>query len=161
MASFWSDIVDEHTGPELSDPLISAAEHALGYKLPTEYLRVMWLRNGGYPTRCCFPTVTTTSWALDHVRINALYGVGADWGIGRSPALIAERKFPNVGIVIADTPSGCDDAVMLDYSQCGPKGEPRVVYVEPGRARVSVLAPNVGAFLSALVAALPEPPASE
>jgi hypothetical protein len=35
------------------------------------------------------------------------------------------------------------------------------VYVEPGRARVSVLAPNVGAFLSALVAALPEPPASE
>jgi hypothetical protein len=42
---------------------------------------------------------------------------------------------------------------MLDYSQCGPKGEPRVVLVEPKEvsSEVTVLAPNFAAFISGLV----------
>jgi hypothetical protein len=151
MESFWSDIIDDHTGPPLTDAMVEAAEDVLGYKLPASYLRVLWLRNGGYPKHFCFPTRTPTSWANDHIQISTLYGVGANWGIERSFQIIRERGYPNVGIVIADAPTGCADGVMLDYSECGTDGEPRVVYVEAFGTTVTVLAPNFDAFVNGLV----------
>jgi hypothetical protein len=150
MASFWSDIVDDHTGPELTDALIADAEAALGFTLPASYLRVLWLRNGGYPVRCRFPTAAPTSWAPDHIQITTLFGVWPGSGLLASRRLIRARNLPAVGIVIADTPSGCGDAVMLDYSQCGPTGEPRVVYAEPDVRAVTELAPTFEAFVRGL-----------
>ncbi len=162
MGIFWSGIIDDHTGPPLTDEMIGAAEQALGYKLPAYYLRFLWLRNGGYPARCRFPTDAPTSWANDHIQITTLYGVGTDRGIGQSPQLVRERGYPPVGIVIADTPSGCDDAVMLDYSRCGPAGEPRVIYVESfGGPNVTVLAPDFESFVNGLVEAEAPQPAEE
>ena len=152
MGGFWSEIVDDHTGPPLTDEMIEEAESTLGYKLPVAYLRLVRIRNGGYPLKFCFPTTTPTSWAIDHIQISTLYGVGSTWGIGKSPKIVRERGYPDVGIVIADTPTGCDDAVMLDYRECGPGGEPRVVYVEAfGSATATVLAPNFESFVDGLV----------
>jgi hypothetical protein len=156
MENFWSNLVDDRTGPPLKDETIEAVEKALGYKLPASYLRLLWLRNGGYPKNFCFPTTATTSWANDHIQITTLYGVGTNWGVGRSPQIVRERGYPDTGIVIAETPSGCDDAVMLDYSECGPGGEPRVVYVEAfGGSNFAVLAPNFESFVNGLVNGVP------
>jgi hypothetical protein len=153
MPSFWSDIIDDHTGPPLTRDMVQAAEDALGFKLPASYLQLLVGRNGGYPRKFCFPTSAPTSWAADHVQISTLFGVGYKFGIEASPSVIAKWGYPHVGIVIADTPSGCHDAVMLDYSQCGPKGEPRVVLVETREvtSEMMVLAPNFETFVAGLV----------
>ncbi|MCI0705780.1 MAG: SMI1/KNR4 family protein [Planctomycetia bacterium] len=150
---FWSEIIDDHTGPSLTDEMVQAIQDALGYKLPEAYIRLLQIRNGGYPRKFCFPTTAPTSWAVDHIQINTLYGVDSEWGIEESPNIIRDRHYPDVGIVIADTPSGCGDAVMLDYSECGPEGEPRVILVEPGNvySPVTVLAPDFESFISGLV----------
>lgn len=157
MASFWSDIIDDHTGPDLTDALIADAEAALRVRLPAGLLRVLWLRNGGYPARGRFPTAGPTSWAPDHIQISTLYGVWPGSGLWISPRLVRARALPPVGVVVADTPSGCGDAVMLDYTACGPLGEPRVVYAEPGVGTVTVLAETFDAFARGLEAG---PPAS-
>ena len=47
--------------------------------------------------------------------------------------MIAEWGYPEVGVVICDTPSGGHDTVMLDYSEFGPEGEPAVVYIDEDR----------------------------
>ena len=78
------------------------------------------------------------SWAPDHIEIQALRGIGGKWGIDSktglgSRDLILEWGYPDIGVVICDMPSGGHDTVMLDYSTCGPTGEPAVAYVDEDR----------------------------
>lgn len=47
-----------------------------------------------------------------------------------SADLIAEWGYPEIGVVICDTPSGGHDTVMLDYSESGPEGEPSIAYID-------------------------------
>jgi hypothetical protein len=152
MTGFWSEIIDDHTGPTLTDAMVQKAEAALGYKLPRVYVELLRTRNGGYPRHFCFPTAAPTSWATDHARISTLFGIGYKMGIESSPKIVSVWGYPRVGVVIADTPTGCHDAVMLDYSECGPKAEPRVILVETAELTptVTVLAPNFKAFIAGL-----------
>lgn len=60
-----------------------------------------------------------------------------------------EWGYPDIGLVICDTPSGGHDTVMLDYSVSGPQGEPRVVYVDEDRVPRE-LAPTFEDFISNL-----------
>jgi hypothetical protein len=153
MEDFWSDIIDDHTGPTLTDAMVHTAEKTLGFKLPKSYVELLRARNGGYPRHFCFPTSSPTSWAPDHIQISTLFGVGYPWGIESSPKIISVWGYPRIGIVIADTPSGCHDAIMLDYTMCGPTGEPRVVLVEPREisSDATLLALNFAEFVSGLV----------
>jgi hypothetical protein len=159
-ADIWDDTSPdwhEMIGPELTDEMIRSAEAGLGYKLPDSYLSLLRTQNGGLPKRCCFPTPVPTSWARDHVRITGLHGIGGWLGIDNpqhgSRYMIREWGYPDVGVVIAYTPSAGHDTIMLDYSECGPRGEPRVIHVETECAepRVLVLAPDFGSFVRGLV----------
>ena len=129
----WTD--DTYfTGPALDELMIRRAESALGYKLPTSYVRLLRTRNGGTPVDDCFPTLVATSWAKDHVAISGIRGIGGDWGIDSptlgSTRMIEQWGYPRIGVVVGECPSAGHDAIMLDYSLCGPTGEPRVVHVE-------------------------------
>ena len=122
-----------YTGPTLSGRMILEAEHRLGYKLPTSYLDVLRVRNGGVPTRRHFPTSFWTPSAPGEIQIRAILGIGGTWGIDGSDGLgsadmIREWGYPDIGIVICDTPSGGHDTVMLDYREG--RTEPAVAYVE-------------------------------
>ena len=64
--------------------------------------------------------------------------------------MISEWGYPPIGVVIFDTPSGGHDTVMLDYSVCGPRGEPRVVYVDEDRS-VTLMADCFSEFVGKLV----------
>jgi SMI1-KNR4 cell-wall len=99
---------------------------------------VLSQRNGGLLRRRCCPTKFRTSWADDHFEIRALLGVGGEWGIDSSSGLgsadlITEWEYPEIGVVICDMPSGGHDAVMLDYSESGPEGEPSIAYIDEDR----------------------------
>jgi hypothetical protein len=159
---FWADAPDEwvgdippwheYAGPELTDGLVRAAEEAIGYKLPVAYLDLLRVQNGGLPRRRCFPV------GRGHVELTGLYGVGGWYGIDNpdrgSRSMVREWDYPAVGVVIAPMPSGGHDAVMLDYTACGSRGEPRVIHVETegGGPVVTILAPDFASFVAALVA---------
>lgn len=142
-----------HSGPTLSGEMVGRAQANLGVRLPDAYVEVLRERNGGVPIRRCFRTARRTSWAEDHVEISTLLGLGFDRGIDGelgSAYLIQEWGYPNIGVVICDTPSAGHDTVMLDYRECGPEGEPRVAYVDEDRS-ILLLAQNFAEFIAGLL----------
>lgn len=140
-------------GPELTDDLVAQAEAKLGLRLPSSYVALLRQQNGGIPVRRCFPMTCPTSWAPDHIEVSMLLGIGFEQGIDGdlgSAYLVHEWGYPDIGIVIFDTPSAGHDTIMLDYSECGPNGEPRVVYVDEDRSVLPV-ARDFASFVAALV----------
>lgn len=134
---------------------VRAAEATLGVVLPPAYVDLLLQHNGGVPRHRRCPTPFPTSWDEDHFQVSRLLGVGGDDGIDSqfgSAYMVAEWGYPDVGVVLFDTPSGGHDTVMLDYRRCGPTGEPAVVYVDEDRVPREV-APTFAAFIAAL-----EPP---
>ena len=156
-ADVWSDFFDaltHYTGPPLTDAMVASAERTLGYALPGSYLQLLRVKNGGVPRRQCYPT-SGTHWSDSHVRVVTIFGIGGRWGIdseefGRRH-MIEQAGLPEIGIVVGWTPAAGHDAIMLDYSVCGPRGEPRVVHVDPEDDATSVLATKFEEFLRGLV----------
>jgi hypothetical protein len=158
LAEFWgvpdSDTSEEHITPEL----VHAVETTLGYALPADYVRLLQVQNGGSPKRTCFPTSTRTCWAEDHVAVSCISGLGGRRGIASptmgSPHFIESWGYPKLGIVFAESPTAGHDAFMLDYSSCGPRGEPTVIHVgvlmgyEPD---ITFLAADFATFIRGLV----------
>lgn len=146
----WTD-ESYYTGPQLTDTLVRGAETTLGVRLPRSYVDILAVRNGGTPRRQCLRTPFPTSWAPDHFKITGILGVGGDWGIDNptrgSAYLIAEWGYPDIGVVICDTPAAGPDTVMLDYTA---PGEPAVVYIDEDRVPRRI-ADSFEAFLEALV----------
>ncbi len=144
------------TGPPLTEEMIRAAETRLGYQLPAPYLQLIRIKNGGTPRQKCFPT-GKPDWAEDHVEVSGILCLGGTGGIDSqqrgSQFMISEWGYPAVGIFIAQTPSAGHDGVMLDYSECGRTGEPRVIHVdvEGDEPEIQILAANLEAFLAGLV----------
>ncbi|MEJ2857867.1 MULTISPECIES: SMI1/KNR4 family protein [unclassified Saccharothrix] len=133
---FWEED-PYYTGPPLTEDLVRGAETSLGVRLPRAYLGLLARRNGGTPRRRCVFTPFPTSWAPDHFEIRGLRGIGGKWGIDSpdlgSRYMVEEWGYPDVGVVICQLPSAGHDTVMLDYRDCGPEGEPAVVYVDEDR----------------------------
>ncbi|WP_326566303.1 SMI1/KNR4 family protein [Amycolatopsis rhabdoformis] len=114
--------------------LIGAAERALGVRLPRSYLDA--LASGAVLDGRRCPTPFPTSWAADHFEVAALLGIGGPDGIDGefgSAYLVEEWEYPDIGVVICQTPSGGHDIVMLDYTACGPTGEPFVAFIDEDR----------------------------
>ena len=132
--------------------MVTQAEKTLGYKLPQSYLDALREKNGGYLARSAFPTDRPTNWANNHVSCPDLMGVGGEDGIDGetgSQYLIEEWDYPDIGIVFS---TEGHTAFMLDYSACGPQGEPRIIYVDTDpELEVFFLAPTFAAFVSGLV----------
>ncbi|MHB9022613.1 MAG: SMI1/KNR4 family protein [Armatimonadota bacterium] len=150
----WFDDTDYYTGPTLTDDMVRQAELDLGFKLPESYIRLLRTKNGGTPNRACFPTNVPTGWAEDHIQVEVIFGLSGKYGIDTkygSRYLINEWGYPEIGIVIGETPSAGHEAIMLDYSLCGPQGEPQVIYVDTTAANsemtIVVLASSFGAFM--------------
>ena len=149
--AFWRDS-DYFTGTPLTDDLILKAEKRFGYKLPEPYLQLLRIRNGGSPRKSYFHVEGLRGWPTGYFQVDSLRGIGHRiWGIE------VGDTYPRIGPRLCDTPSGGHDAVLLDYSQCGRQGEPRVVHAVQGckPSEVTFLAPNFAAFILALSDRLP------
>jgi hypothetical protein len=130
--SFWDNsdgYTDDYTGKAPTDQEILDIEKETGYKLPESYIELIKRQNGGIPVN----NVVTT----DNVCINlvGIYGIDKDkeysvCGDLGTDFWLKEWGYPSFGPVIADTISGGHDMIFLDYSECGPEGEPMVVLVD-------------------------------
>lgn len=160
LTDFWEDSEyarESYQSEPPTDELIGSIEEELGYKLPSSYIQLMKQQNGGVPRYTCFPTEESTSWAMDHIAITGILGIGREksyslCGELGSPFMIEEWGYPDIGVVICDCPSAGHDVVMLDYRACGRDGEPEVVHVDQeDDYEITFLADNFEAFIRGLV----------
>ena len=151
---FAKDDDSDDDRPPLTPEMVQAAEKSLGYRLPASYVELLEVRNGGYLKRNVFPTTQCPGWAEDHVPFDEVMGICSEDGIDSetgSAYLIAEWDYPEVGVVIS---TEGHTAFMLDYSECGSQGEPRVIWIDTETGTdtpdVVVLAANFKEFLEQL-----------
>ena len=127
-----------------------------GTRLPATYLELAQSQNGGPPRRTCHRTAEPKSWSKDHVALTGIYAIGStkpcslcgDMGSKFWPA---EWGYPDIGVHFADRPSTGHDMLCLDYRDCGPTGEPKVVHVgQELDYKITVLAPTFESFIRGL-----------
>lgn len=154
---FWSEVEDGEVEPFPDDAMVASIEAELGYRLPAAYVELARLHNGGYVERSCHPMTEATGWAEDHVMAWWIYPIGRTvfkslCGALGSAFMLAEWEYPPIGVCFAETPSGGHEQLMLDYRDCGRRGEPRVVYVDQeDDYRITVVAPDFASFIRGLV----------
>lgn len=158
-SAFWSDsdyARKEYVGAPVTDAMIQSAEAELGYRLPKAYIELLRSQNGGMPRRTRHRTSEPTTWAKDHVAIDGIYGLDRSkqsslCGHFSSKFWMEEWGYPAIGIYFADCPSAGHDMLCLDYRECGPNGEPRVVHVDQeSDYDITLVAENFEAFIRGL-----------
>lgn len=154
--TFWEKENDVHH-EKITDELIQFIESELGYKLPEAYLWLMKQHNGGRPIKNCYPTKQKNSWAKDHIMIDTIFSVGKSEQYSLCGELgdkhwKNEWGYPDIGIVICDTPTSGHQLIFLDYMKSGKTGEPRVSLIdETDNYSITVLANNFEEFICSLV----------
>ncbi|ADG73319.1 Cell wall assembly/cell proliferation coordinating protein, KNR4-like protein [Cellulomonas flavigena DSM 20109] len=152
--SDWSR--ESYTEGPPGEALVREVEAQLGVRLPDSYVKLAQVRNGGALARTAF-VGDGLGRADDLVEVVALYAIGRTAPHSLLGAFSTwfwreEWGYPDLGVVVADTPSAGHDLVMLDYRHCGPRGEPAVVHVDQDLDyRVLALAPDFATFVRGLV----------
>ena len=144
----------EDTGPDLTAEMVRKAEASLGVVLPRSYLRLMYRVNGGVLTR---PHYYLGWKGYPDLTLTVMNGIGhlggVDGALG-SRYLVPEWQYPRIGVVFCETTAAGHETVMLDYTACGPRGEPAVTFVPEvwvGGRRIALrIADSVDEFLSRL-----------
>jgi len=156
---FWDNsayALKEYIGREVTDADVASIESELGYKLPRAYVELIKAQNGGIPTRANHRTSERTSWAADHVAITGIFGIdraksSSLSGECGSQFWVDEWGYPPIGIYVCDCPSAGHDMICLDYSKCGPDGEPEVVHIDQeSDYAITLVANNFESFLRGL-----------
>ena len=136
-------------GP-LDDETIKKTEEQLGFKLPESYIFLMKKHNGGL-LRKNYLAIKNTDGFSD---LDGIYGIGdLNYSVNRQN----EDKYDHEEklISICDSNSG-HVSIYLDYSECGPQGEPRVIAIDDETSTVDpseepwILAENFEDFISRL-----------
>ena len=157
---FWNDVdyaFESYIGKPVTDKDIKDAEAELGYTLPAAYIELLNNHNGGVLNKNCF--INNEG---DCVYITGIYGIDRDkknsiFGQFGNEFWISKWEYPPIGVVVADTISGGHDMIFLDYRECGPTGEPKVVRVDQeGDYSITLLADNFGDFIKNLYFSIEE-----
>ena len=159
IAQFWepSEYAEqEYIDAPPTDDRVAEVERELAYKLPKSYVELMKYQNGGMPKKTRHRTKQRTSWSHDHIAISGIYSIGSEkpcslcGGFG-SQFWMDEWGYPAIGVYFADCPSAGHDMVCLDYRECGPRGEPKVVHVDQERDyTITFVAENFESFIRGL-----------
>lgn len=136
--SLWNDCaysLQSYVGTPATDAEIAAIEAELGYRLPAAYKALVKTHNGGILAKTQFKNPLQRVWAPRVFSIDCIYGTDREkanslCGSHGSPFWVTEWGYPDIGVAIGSTPSGGHEMIFLDYTDCGPTGEPCVVYVD-------------------------------
>lgn len=153
-SGFWNDVdyaFESYIGKPVTDKDIKDAETELGYTLPAAYIELLNNHNGGVLNKNCFINndgecvYVTGIYGIDRDKKNSIFG---EFG---NKFWISKWEYPPIGVVVADTISGGHDMIFLDYRECGPTGEPKVVRVDQeGDYSITFLADSFGDFIKQL-----------
>ena len=151
---FWNDCdyaFESYIGKDVTDEDIKNAESELGYTLPAAYIELLNNHNGGVLNKNCFINndgecvYVTGIYGIDRDKKNSIFG---EFG---NEFWISKWEYPPIGVVVADTISGGHYMIFLDYRECGPTGEPKVVRVDQeGDYSITLLADSFGDFIKQL-----------
>jgi len=150
----------EYVGKTPTDEDFEKVEKDLGYRLPESYKVLMRIQNGGELRKNNFEGSFKRNWTSGSFDIEYISGVDSSkryslCGEFGSKFWIEEWKYPNIGIAICGTSSGGHDMIFLDYSDCGPEGEPCVVHIDQeGGYEITYLADNFKDFVDGLFPSL-------
>ena len=156
---FWDPSSTYGVHPPLTNDAISAAEIALGVRLPPDYLALMRAQNGGRVSDDfdAFPVDPPHKWpsgqVVDHVWIGELAGLGGPgelMDVMHSDDRHDEGWGPSKGMVLIGTPDGGHQWLALDYRVSGPDGEPCVLWSDTEGPWERQLARTFRAFLEGL-----------
>lgn len=132
------------------DELLKSIEEELGYKLPASYVELMRKHNGGSLKRRRLDIGDT------YTILDVIFGIGREkedslCGEYGTKFWLEEWGYPDIGVAIADTESAGHEMIFLDYTECGPEGEPKVVYVDQeADYEKTVVAENFEEFINML-----------
>lgn len=150
---FWTDGTYGVQAP-LTDEAVREAEALLGVRLPEALLELLRVQNGGgvVDERSAFPS-EPNSWAPDHAPFDSLMGIGAaerTMSLLDTPYLVEEWGLPSPVVLLTGDGHWW---IALDYRECGPDGEPPVVWLDADDESELALAPDFRSFLAGLVPA--------
>ena len=141
---------EECISEPFTDKTLKEIEEELGYKLPAAYVELMRAHNGGSLNRGVLEIGDT------YTVVDTIYGIGREksyslCGEYNTKFWVEEWGYPDIGIAIAETESAGHEMIFLDYTKCGPKGEPRVVYIDQEfDYEMTVVAENFEEFINKL-----------
>jgi hypothetical protein len=156
---FWNDCDysrEKYVGRVPTDADVSHTEETLGYRLPGSYISLIKQHNGGLLTKNSFKNPLQRDWTLSIIEVNSIFGIDSNkpnslCGERGSKFYINEWRYPIEGVAICDCPSGGHDMVFLDYSDCGPDGEPCVIHVaQESNFEITYLADSFADFVRGL-----------
>jgi hypothetical protein len=156
---FWEHSAyadNTYVSKPFDEAMLASVQAELGYTLPAAYVALLRTQNGGTPRYTDHKAPFPPTWSRDRVGLSGIFGIGRDkdmslCGECGSAFWSLEWGYPKIGVYFADCPSAGHDMLCLDYTACGPQGEPAVVHIEQeDNYRITVLAPNFQAFMLGL-----------
>jgi hypothetical protein len=151
---FWQ--VPSSNSP-LDEATVKAVEKELGYRLPVSYVTLLLSRgNGGTPKSTCASGEGRAANLL--FQCDEFFGIVSKQASSGTDLLAAARdaweewEYPKNVVRFASTPAGGPSMWGFDYSECGPTGEPTVVFCDEERDyRKTPLATSCEELLKKLV----------
>lgn len=70
---FWGE--NYYQNPPLTPDMLRFSDSILGFKLPSRLIELLTFQNGGYTKGFGFPMSRRTSWAVDHIPMDDLFGI--------------------------------------------------------------------------------------
>ncbi len=145
---FWGKNHFKH--PKLTNDMVAQAEAQLGVKLPTTYINLLKIQNGGYTRKFGFPMKRRTSWAKDHVPLDDLAGIIIDpdfrspLNIMKSPDMSLEWDVPPKQVLLTGDGHWW---ITLDYRK---SKTPRVRWIDTEMGQDMKVADTFADFIKGL-----------
>ncbi len=147
---YLADLAEKYDCGSLDDEMIKKTEDELGFKLPESYIYLMKKHNGGLLQKNYLAIKNTDGFS----DLEGIYGIGDKiYSINYQNK---DRAYFEANLISICSSNSGHSNIYLDYNECGPQGEPRVIEIdnefnmEDLNAKPYVLAKNFEDFISRL-----------
>ena len=147
---YLADLAEKYDCGSLDDETIKKTEEQLGFKLPESYIYLMKKHNGGLLEKSYLAIKNTDGFS----DLEGIYGIGDKYySINHQNE---DKAYFEANLISICSSNSGHSNIYLDYNECGPQGEPRVIAIdnefnmEDLNAKPFVLAKNFEDFISRL-----------